>query len=151
MVVVKRMPPRLRVVHEVSSLSQFVILGPGALGDFGWLRQAEALLIGGGEQKGHILLAAFLRNRPLRFQGECINVSAQMPPEMSLAAAALRKGMSLEGYGLYTKELPYSSSLVFFGRAGVTNFWYAHAKVTPNDDTITRLGIGGIQLTRVEL
>ncbi len=147
---VRRLPAQMRVIDCTRPLSDFVHLGPCATGDFGWLQMVGALLTKQGAERGEILLLAFRKGRgSLLFPGRCIEVPNQTLPEMAIAAAASKRGMPLEGCGLYVTQFPGLESATFFVRAGITDLWYVHAKGL-RQSTLVTLKEAGVRVTHVD-
>jgi deoxycytidylate deaminase len=149
------MPTQMRLIAP-PPLGEFVYLDRGAGGEYGWLREARALLISGekGEEKGHILLAAFIDRRPLRctLQDEqCVKVPSAMCSEDVLAARALRSGVATLGCRLYVTMFPCYWCTLFFARTGITHLYYAYTRdeKSPPQGDLFRLETSEVEVVRV--
>lgn len=155
---VVRFPTQLRVGYRRMPLANFVWLGRGAEGEHGWLSEARALLISGekGEEKGRILLAAFMDKRPLRCNlrdEQCIRVPEAICAEDVIAARAWRTGIPALGCRLYVAVFPCYWCTLFFARTGITSLYFAHLRderSLPKDE-LSRFEHGGVEVIRVTI
>lgn len=121
--VVLRIPTRLNLIMP-PPLRMFVRLDWGAEGQHGWLRRAEALLIEARE-RGGVLIGVFIGRQPLQFRGRFLHAPSGFLPETEIARICLRDGIAINECGLYTRNFPSLTNVVFFERAGIDRFFYA--------------------------
>ncbi|TSC64235.1 MAG: hypothetical protein G01um101491_333 [Parcubacteria group bacterium Gr01-1014_91] len=155
---VVRFPTKFRVIHRRQSLGNSVLLDRGAEGQHGWLSEARAMLISGenGEEKGRILLVAFMDKRPLRCNlkdEQCIRVPSAMCPEDVIAARAWRTGIASLGCRFYSALFPCYWCTLFLARTGITHLYYAHLRDEKSlpERELSKFEVSGVKVTRVTI